>query len=629
MNEVLHNTMNEQPEHQLDNASNSAAEHSLLQGEGARCYRCTPEEFLENVIAGLPTKLLVLDQDLRVVHCNPAYYVPRGLTREEVEGKLVDEVFPQSLLEEGGLREALQTTLRTGERVRWSGYRHPSRDHGERIVNIRIDPCKGYNGEPNVLLTIEDVTERHRQLYERTILQQITRAMLGQLELPRLLHAILTGVTAGGAVGLGFNRAIMMLADEEEGILRAEMAVGPECAEEASQIWSQLGDQHHTLDEFLSAYDKLPPPEERPLRKLVERLVVPLSQTDVLPMSAIARGETIHVEDAANDPQVPAHLYELLGAEEFVVAPMVAKDKIIGVVIADNFVTRRPITASDIQMLTALANQAALSIDSARMYQKATRQAEELAQAYEELQKAHRERIRSEKLAAVGQVTTIVAHEIRNPLATIGGFARAIARDAEPNSRIKRNAQIIVEEVKRLESILSDLLDFTKPQPSQLVPTDPRVLIVDVINLLSSEIEAAGIETRLEFDSEPLIVPLDERLFPRVLINIVKNAIEAMPNGGTLTIGLHRTPQGIQISIADTGPGIPEDELDDIFDAFHTTKATGTGLGLALSKEIVSEHGAELSVSSTVGSGTTFYITFPQPADEADNPADAGEATHS
>jgi len=196
VNEVLHNTMNEQPEHQLDNASNSAAEHSLLQGEGARCYRCTPEEFLENVIAGLPTKLLVLDQDLRVVHCNPAYYVPRGLTREEVEGKLVDEVFPQSLLEEGGLREALQTTLRTGERVRWSGYRHPSRDHGERIVNIRIDPCKGYNGEPNVLLTIEDVTERHRQLYERTILQQITRAMLGQLELPRLLHAILWGLNA-------------------------------------------------------------------------------------------------------------------------------------------------------------------------------------------------------------------------------------------------------------------------------------------------------------------------------------------------------------------------------------------------------------------------------------------------
>ncbi len=620
---MLLGTMSEQTGEQQETPSGDSSqrlpEQDQIGGPEAEQLR----QFFENVIYALPLRLLVLDQDLRVIHCNPAYCIPRGLSREEVEGKRIDEVFPASLLDDAGLREALIATLRTGERVRWSGYRHATPDHGERIVNIRVDPCKGYRGETNVLLTIEDVTERHRQLYERTILQQITRAMLGELELPRLLHAILTGMTAGGAVGLGFNRAIMMLADEDEGVLRAEMAVGPESQEQAAQIWSELADEHRTLEEFLADYDKLPPPDQRPLHQLVERLVVPLSETDTLPMSAVACGEVIHVTDARNHPQVSEELYQLLSADEFVVAPMVAKDKIIGAAIADKFITRQPISRSDIQMLTALANQAALSIDSARMYQEATQRAEELDEAYRQLQEAHQERIRTEKLAVVGQVTAIVAHEIRNPLSTIGGFGRSVLRNPDMVERNRRNAEIIVEEVQRLEGILADLLDFTRPRPPALAPTDLRALTVSVLDLLRGEIEVANIETRLQFDDEPLVVLLDESLFRQIIINLIKNATEAMPDGGTLTLGARRLDGRTQLSISDTGPGIPEEELTNIFDSFYTTKSTGTGLGLALSKQVVADHGAELSVTSTVGKGTTFYITFPASTDTEAGPADA------
>jgi PAS domain S-box-containing protein len=578
----------------------------ILHSEIEQLHRCC-----ENVISALPLKLLVLDEEMRVVHCNPAYYIGRGLTREEIRGRHISEIFPHSLLEEAGLREAMLATLRTGERVRWSGYRQATADHGERIVNIRLDPCEGPRGEPNLLLTIDDVTERHRELYERRILGQITRAMLGQLELPRLLHAILTGMTAGGAAGLGFNRAILLLADEQEGVLKAAMAVGPENREQAATIWSKLADQHHTLDDFIAAYDQLPPPHERPLWNLMQRLVFPLSETSVLPMSAIAGGTTVHVEDAANDPAVTPELRKMLGVNEFVVAPLVARGKTIGAAIADNFITLEPIGHADIQLLTVLADQAALSIDSARMYQEARERALELDEAYRQLQEAHQERVRSEKLATIGRVAAIVAHEIRNPLATIGGFARAIANRPDLIERSRQNAQVIVEEVRRLEGILGGLLDFTKPRPPQPAPTDLRALATDTLGLLAKEIQGARVRTRLEFDERPVTVSVDEPLIRQVLINLVKNAVEAMPDGGTLTVGARRVEGGAEMWVGDTGPGVPGQQMEQIFDAFYTTKTAGTGLGLAMSRQIVADHGAKMTVSSEPGQGTTFRITFP------------------
>ncbi len=567
-------------------------------------------QWAQNVLDALPIKLLVLDANLRIIWANPAYYLTRGLSAEELHGKPLEEVFPTDLLEGAGLREALLATLRTGERIRWTGYRQSTPDHGERIVNIRVDPCNGSNGERCLLLTIEDVTERHRELYERKILQEITRAMLGQLELPRLLHAILTGMTAGGAVGLGFNRAVLLLADEREGVLRAVMAVGPESREQAATIWSKLANQHRTMEDFLADYDQLPPPEERPLFHIVERLTMPLSQTELLPMWAIAHRRTVLVEDAASDPRVSDELRDMLGVNEFVVAPLVAKGKTIGAAIADNFITLEPIGRADIQLLTVLADQAALAIDSARMYQEAKERATELDEAYRQLKEAHQQQVRTEKLAAIGKVTAIVAHEIRNPLSTVGGFARSIVRNPDNVERNARNAQIIVDEVQQLERIVADLLDFTKPRAPQLAPVDLRELITNTLGVLADEIQAANIRTRLELDQEPIVVSLDETLFRQVLINLFKNAIEAMPDGGTLTVGAGCIDGVTQLWVADTGCGIPEAELDDVFEPFYTTKSSGTGLGLAMIQQIVTDLGGRISVSSKLGAGTTFRIKF-------------------
>lgn len=578
--------------------------------------------FLENIINALPARLLVLDESLVVLHANSAYLQQRGASREEVEGKHISEVFPHSLLEEAGLLEAMRSTLATGDRVRWAGFRQATADHTERILNIGLDPCPGVQDERNLLVSIEDVTERHRQLYERSILHQIVQAILGLRELPRLLHAILTGITAGGAVGLGFNRAILLLVDEETGMLQAQMAVGPEDSEQASHLWSELSG-HRTLQEFLRDYDHLPPPEKQPLHTLVEKLVFPLDDTTVLPMYATTVGETVHVIDAANDPRVPPGLREVLGAEEFVVAPLVVKDKIIGVAIADNSINREHINQTDVQLLTALSNHAALAIDSAWMYAREQKRANELDEAYRKLEAATERLVRSERLAAIGEVTAIVAHEIRNPLSTIGGFARMLLRRPEDIEVVKRNGGIIVDEVTRLEKILSELLAFSRPTQPEFTTCALKSVVENSLTAVSERARQAGVEVSMEMPEDLPLVCIDCHQMQQVLVNLVLNAVDAIAagEGGRVRIIGQRDETTIRLAVTDNGQGIPQTHLEQIFDTFFTTKPTGTGLGLALTKKIIEDHGAHLEVSSREGLGTTFSVVFDLPdAASAESP---------
>ncbi len=574
------------------------------------------ETFFENVISALPIRLVVLDSDLRIIDANPAYYVVRGLAPTDVVGKHISEVFPTELLETAGLRDGLISVLEGGERIRWSGHRHATEGHEERMVNIRVDPCTGPDGRPAVLVTMEDITEQRRQLFERTMLQDITSELLGELDLPRLLHAILTGMTAGGAVGLGFNRAFLLLVDEEAGVLRAERAVGPESKEQASAIWTELSNRSRTLRDFLADYDRVPPPDRGPLRDLASQLVFPLTETEHLPMLAVARRETIHVFDAELDARVSPRLRELLGADEFVVAPLVAREKTIGAAIADNLFTARPIDQPSVQLLSALANQAALAIDRAEAFQRARQDAADLDRALHELRNAQEENLRNAQLAAVGEVTAMVAHEIRNPLAAIGGFARSIARQPERVDRNLRGATVIVEEVERLEAILGDLLDFTKPSEPALEWLDLAPVVRSVAETMRPQVDAARVEMVLDLQAPVPPLLADAKHVRQIMTNLIRNALEAMPEGGLLTLRLSCDRDTASVVVADNGQGIPRDRLPHIFDTFYTSKATGTGLGLALCQRLIRQHGGDISVESEAGAGARFTVQFPIPVEE-------------
>ncbi len=598
------------------------------------------KSFYESTLAALPVRLLIVDSALQIIYANPAYCRQRGLSAEEICGRGITELFPSSLLDDAGLLTAIGSTLQTGERVQWSGYRHATPDHGERTLNIRMDPLTGPSGEPLAMLTIEDVTERHRQLYERSVLQQLARAMLGMLKLPRLLHAILTGMTAGGAVGLGFNRAFLMLADERSGTLRAEMAVGPTSATEAGRIWAGVDTSHSTIGDFLDDYDQLPPPQQNPFFRLVSELEVPLSDVEKLPMLALETRQTQHVVNAYEDTRVPDAFRQHLQAEEFVVAPLFVSDTRIGVAYADNFVSRQPISRSDVQLFTSLANHAALAIDRAAAYEQEQRRAAELEAAYRELEAAQERSLRAESLAAVGEMAAIVAHEIRNPLSTIGGFANLMVRQAGDPERVARNGKIIYDEVMRLEKIVSGLLAFSRPGVPQFGWCDIGDTIDDCMQRITAGFAWRDVEVTVECPENLPPVYIDCAQIYQVLDNLVRNAFDAMPDGGWLRVTCRSGDDGeVIIEVSDTGVGISQENMDSVFNTFFTTKSTGMGLGLALSKKIIHDHGAEMLVRSAVNAGTTFSLVFPTDYEKlkaaglaenavTDNSSEKGGQTH-
>ncbi len=219
--------------------------------------------------------------------------------------------------------------------------------------------------------------------------------------------------------------------------------------------------------------------------------------------------------------------------------------------------------------------------------------------------------IRHEKLAAVGEVSTRLAHEIRNPLATIGGFAKSIPRKYEDRERTIRNAEIIIEEVRRLESILTNVLDFTKAGTPKKTVRDMNELIKETLPILESNATEKGIVIVLELSAEPVNAPIDSQQIKQVFINVIHNAFNAMSGGGALQIRSGRVNGMVRIEIVDTGCGIPEEFLEKIFDPFFTTRNDGTGLGLAISQRIIQNHNGTFDLDSVEGEGTTITILLP------------------
>jgi hypothetical protein len=204
-----------------------------------------------------------------------------------------------------------------------------------------------------------------------------------------------------------------------------------------------------------------------------------------------------------------------------------------------------------------------------------------------------------------------VAHEIRNPLATIGGFARAILKAPNDIERAIRNARIIYEEVRKLEELLQEMLDFTSPKAPSLKWADLNELIRGVCAKYENQARDANVDLLLELSENLPMVMVDEKQFERALVNLIQNAFQALRGGGQVTIRTWCEDDCVKLAVTDNGYGIPPDALQHIFEPFFTTKPNGSGLGLAVVKRIVEDHNGRIEVSSQLGVGTTFVISLP------------------
>jgi len=223
----------------------------------------------------------------------------------------------------------------------------------------------------------------------------------------------------------------------------------------------------------------------------------------------------------------------------------------------------------------------------------------------------------SERLAAVGRLAAGVAHEINNPLTGVLTFAHLLLRNAPENSRERADIEMMIQATLRCKEIVRGLLDFARQNEPRKKLADINAIIREAQRLTGNQASIQGIEVVMELDPALPSLVLDTSQMQQVLVNMIVNALDAMPHGGRLTLKTRATGEAerrfVEVMISDTGCGIPYENLAHVFEPFFTTKPTGkgTGLGLAIAYGIISEHGGTIAVRSEVGDGSTFTIRLP------------------
>jgi len=304
--------------------------------------------------------------------------------------------------------------------------------------------------------------------------------------------------------------------------------------------------------------------------------------------------------------------------------PLKAKDEVIGVLAVNNKISSMPFTDNDVHLLSALADYATIAIVNAQLYEETKRWSEELEHKVEErtreLRATQEQLLQSEKLASIGQLAAGVAHEINNPMGVILGFAQGILKTLPEDNPLRKPLTTMEKESLRCKRIVQNLLDFARHSE----PTPHLININELIDtsceLVEHQISLQNVKLVKAYDPALPSIMADPSQLQQVFINIMLNAYQAMPDGGTLHITTRTVGSELQVIFTDTGPGIPPENVQNIFDPFFTTKEVGegTGLGLSVSYGIVKAHGGDIEVESQVGKGTTFAIKLPLDKSEGD-----------
>jgi signal transduction histidine kinase len=364
------------------------------------------------------------------------------------------------------------------------------------------------------------------------------------------------------------------------------------------------GELSNILVDLKGHHDQLPGMEDPELSEL-EMALRPGQGVMALTLET---GVPIEIQEPANDPRVGPVLYSILGDHPFISVPMFAKGKPVGMLIINNYLSHRPISDRDQKLLTMLANQGGLSIETSRLYRH-------LEDANREMAAMRSRLLEADKLAALGEVAAGVAHEIRNPLVSIGGFTRRIRKKVGDESTITPYLDVIIEEVTRLERTLNEMLDFSTDSRSQYEEVELNSIMDRSLELLRRELEENKIKVIKNY-SDDTMVYCDERQIKHVFLNLYLNAIQAMgPEGGSLTLRTFRIMRESKTFVAgevtDTGGGISMDVIHNIFNPFFTTKDTGSGLGLSIVHKIVTRHFGQVEVHTQEGKGATMVVTLP------------------
>ena len=368
---------------------------------------------------------------------------------------------------------------------------------------------------------------------------------------------------------------------------------------EASTVY-ELDDRSNELVVRLARGEKNGPPLGRVTLKVGEGIAGTVVKT----------GKPMVIQDVSQEKKFNDKIDRLTGirTKSAICVPLLLRNRPIGALQVINKKSGEPFFRSDLEILFAIAQHVSIAMENASLYRRLE---ESFAVTTQELRITQEKLIRTERLACMSNLVQGVAHEIRNPITTIGGFARRIKKELGDNRKLEKYVDIILDETARLENIVKRVQDFTETQSYSPSPTSIEPLVEEVLNASMPQANQLGVRIVKEMAPDLPQVRLDSSQLSVALANLVENALEAMPQGGTLNLKVLREDRSLLITIKDTGCGIPKDQLTAIYDPFVTSKSKGAGLGLTLVNQVVSNHHGDIRITSQVQKGTVVTIRLP------------------
>jgi two-component system sensor histidine kinase HydH len=367
---------------------------------------------------------------------------------------------------------------------------------------------------------------------------------------------------------------------------------------EASSVY-QLDERNQELFVRLARGEK-----KDPIKKII------LKVGEGIAGYVVQTGKPMVIQDVAKEERFNDKFDRITGfsTKSMICVPMMLRNAPVGAIQVINKKSGEPFNRADLELLYAVSQQVGIAIENANLYKR-------LEESYEmttqELRITQQKLIRTERLAAMGNLVQGVAHEIRNPVTTIGGFAQRIKKELDTHEKVGKYVDIIIDETNRLENLVRRIREFSEFQNCHLNFEKPDSVIQEALKQAIPLAGKQGVKVVQEVATDFLKMKLDANQMLTALNNLLENAVEAMSGGGILTFRANRTDSHLIIVIEDTGCGIPKEKLAAVYDPFVTSKTKGAGLGLTLVHQVVLNHHGEIKISSEVNRGTVVTMRFP------------------
>ena len=626
--------------------SDDILEHIVLVGRDITEYmrleteRATLRDRRERFFQAAPVGIITTDSEGKIDFVN--HWMVDILGQVDTEAVIGKNLMGIDVIQQMGIADKLVDVLAEGRSLKQKHLSCINAQGRALILNIRAEPYSDPNNTVvGLVAAIENMTETH-QLRKRLSATTADLAMLAEVgtvfqesrESDVIIQAILVGITAGE--GLGFNRAFFLAADSEKQELRGRFAIGPLSKEEAWQTWDALAGTPHTLYEVAKGYQEVRNQHTLPINDLARKLTIPIENIEEIIAHSPTEPSAFLISQDLQHPFIPQTVLDQLGSDPVAVVPLANEGAIEGVILADNAITQKSITDDDLRSLELFATQAMMAMERTRLYSELEQRLHELQEANLTLKKNQETMLQMSRMQAVGEMAAEVAHEIRNPLTAIGGFARTIKKNIEIQRSMELEdtnysfIQTIIEESDRLEKLLGGILDLSKQHNVETSPVDLSQLLEKIFRMTEWEIAETDIKTQIHVPSEEVIINANKDKITQVVRNLIHNALDAMQKASDDTPLNHRLTVKLDIQgkyaitrVEDTGGGLSEDAMQKLFEPFFTTKQHGTGLGLSICQQIITDHGGEIDVKNNDSGGATFSVILPRVHEEAENGANS------